>query len=82
MLTIENLKKIEFDSYTCTSDGLPVNGTRRPTVVMFNQTQISADEVNKLIKSGMYEYDNRVVVMTPKQAEFLHDKEDIANAAT
>ena len=71
MLTVSNLKKIEFDACTCTSDGLPVEGTQRPVVVMFNQTQI---EVNELIATGMYEYDNRVVILTPKQAEYLHDK--------
>lgn len=75
MLTPKNLKRIEFDSYTCNSDGNPVKGTKRTVVIMFNVTQISAEEVNQLINNEMYEYDDRVVVLRKEQVKYLHDKE-------
>lgn len=70
-----NLKVIQFTSSMANSDGEPVKGTERNIVVMFNCTQIAAEEVNKLIQSGMYEYDQRVVVLTPTQYNYLKNKE-------
>lgn len=69
-----NLKVIQFKSSVANSDGEPVKGTERDIVVMFNCTQITAEEVNELIQSGMYEYDQRVVVLTFTQYTYLKDK--------
>lgn len=76
MTCIENLKIYETILYTADSDGNPVEGTERPVMVMFNQTQISKEEVEELFNNDMWEYDNRVVPITPKQLAYLQDKED------
>lgn len=75
MLTPANLKVIKFVSYCCTSDGEPIKSTGRDVCVLFNQTQIDEKEVSKLIDNGMYEYDNRVVVLNSSQLKYLADKE-------
>lgn len=74
MLTPKNLKAIAFDTYVCTSDDKPVESTGRHVVVLFNETVIDVDSVNKLIDNGMYEYDSRVIVIDKQQLINLHDK--------
>lgn len=66
--------RIDFEVGCTTSDGKLVNGTEKKVCVLFNKTIISVDEVNKLISSGMYEFDNRIVVTTPTQADNLKTK--------
>ncbi len=74
MLTSENLRKIEFDTYSCTSEGKPIEGTKIHHILIFNRTQISAEEVNSLINADTYAYDNRVVEVREGQLQYLHDK--------
>lgn len=74
MLTPSNLKVIKFTSYCCTSDGIPVENTGRDVCVLFNKTQIDEKEVSKLIDNGMYEYDDRVVILNSNQLKYMGDK--------
>lgn len=67
----DHIKRIDFTIACCNSDGKPVKGTEEELVVMFNDKIISVEEVNKLIDSGMYEYDERVVAITKIQADNL-----------
>ena len=67
----EHIKRIDFTIACCNSDGEPVKGTEKELVVMFNDKIISVEEVHKLIDSGMYEYDERVVTITKIQADNL-----------
>lgn len=76
MIRIENLKVYACTLYTCTSDGQPVKGTGREVRVLFNQTQISEEEVSKLFERDMWEYDPRVTPITKQQLEMLHDKRE------
>lgn len=71
---MKNVMRIDFSTRICNSDGKPVEGTGRDVSILWNETVISTDEVYKLINNGMYEYDSRVVVTTPTQADNLRSK--------
>lgn len=68
---MNNIMRIDFEVGFCASDGRVVKGTQRPVCVLYNKTVITSDEVNELIHSGKYEYDDRIVVTTPRQADNL-----------
>ena len=71
---MKNVKRIDFETGCANSDGKLVKGTERNVSVLFNQTVITSDEVRELIRSGMYEYDSRIIVTTPTQANNLRSK--------
>lgn len=71
---MKNVMRIDFSTRICNSDGEPVEGTGRDVTILFNKTVITGDEVEELIDSGMYEYDNRIVVTTPRQADNLRSR--------
>ena len=71
---MNNVKRIDFEIGCYTSDGELVKGTERAVTVLWNKTVIDNDEVMELIDSGSYEYDNRVVVTTPTQADNLRSR--------
>lgn len=71
---MNNVKRIDFETGCANSDGKLVKGTERTVTILFNQTVITADEVRELIQSGEYEYDNRVIVTTPTQADNLRSR--------
>lgn len=73
---MKNVMRIDFSTSICDSDGEPVEGTGRDVSILWNETVISTDEVYKLINNGMYEYDNRVIVTTPTQADNLRSKKE------
>lgn len=71
---MKNVKRIDFITGCADSNRNLVKGTERKVTVLFNQTVITSDEVRKLIDSDMYEYDNRIIVTTPIQADNLRSK--------
>ena len=71
---MNNVMRIDFEVGCCNSDGKIVAGTKRVVCVLYNTTVIKDEEVRELIRSGMYEYDSRVVVTTPTQADNLRSK--------
>lgn len=71
---MNNVMRIDFETGCANSDGELVKGTERDVSVLYNETVITEDEVIELIHSGRYEYDSRVVVTTPTQADNLKDK--------
>lgn len=71
---MKNVMRIDFEVGCANSDGQIVKGTERNVCILYNKTVITEDEVNRLIHSGMYEYDNRIVVTTPTQADNLRSK--------
>lgn len=71
---MQNVRRIDFQTGMANSDGDLVEGTERDVCILFNKTVISAEEVRDLIESGMYEYDERVVVTTPLQADNLKSR--------
>lgn len=71
---MNNVKRIDFETGCANSDGELVKGTERDVTILFNKTVITDDEVRGLIDSGMYEYDSRVIVTTPIQADNLRSK--------
>ena len=68
---MENIMRVDFISGCCNSNGELVKGTERPVCILYNKTIISTEEVHKLIENSVYEYDERIVVTTPKQADNL-----------
>lgn len=73
---IDNLKVYACVLCTCDSDGKPVKGTEHETMVMFNQTQISEEEVQELFEYDKWEDDPRVVPITREQLKMLQDKKE------
>lgn len=71
---MKNVRRIDFVSGCANSDGELVKGTEREVTILFNQTVITADEVRKLVDSDMYEYDERIIVTTPKRANNLRSR--------
>ena len=71
---MKNVMRIDFETCIANSDGEPVRGTERDVTVLFNRTVIADDEVQELINNGMYEYDNRIIVTTPTQADNLKSR--------
>lgn len=65
---MENIRRHDFESYCCNSDGEPVIKTGDVSVI-YNTDVISEKEVDELIRTGMYEFDSRVVVTTPERAD-------------
>lgn len=68
---MNNIKRMDLVLSCATSDGKPVKGTERLVCILYNKTVISTEEVHKLIENSMYEYDERIAVTTPKQADNL-----------
>lgn len=71
---MENVRRADFQVGLADSHGKPIEDTLRKVVIMWNRVTISDEEALELINSGRYEYDERVVVMTPKQADNLGGK--------
>lgn len=65
MNTNEHIKRISLTTAYCNSD------SKQELVILFNNNIISEEEVNKLINSGMYENDQRIVIMTKLQSDNL-----------
>lgn len=71
---MKNVMRIDFEIGCTNSDGEIVDGTERGVCILYNKTVITNKEVKELINSGMYEYDNRIIVTTPTQADNLRSK--------
>ncbi len=67
---MENIKRVDFDTYVCNSDEKPVALTGHKSVI-YNTDVISDKEVEKLINTGMYNSDPRVITVTQEQADNL-----------
>ena len=73
---MKNVMRIDFAIGCANSDGEIVKGTERGVCILYNKTVITKDEVHRLIDSGEYEWDNRIVVTTPTQADNLRSKKE------
>ncbi len=76
MSNASHVMRIEFETGCANSDGEIIKGTERDVCILYNETVITEDEVIALIHSREYEYDNRVIVTTPIQADNLKDKKE------
>jgi hypothetical protein len=68
MLTSDNIYRIDFKEL--------IGQIQIPHSVIFNITQISEEEVQRLITSGEWDEDARLVELKPLQFKYLQDKED------
>lgn len=71
---MKNVKRIDFNYYLADSDGEPIEGTDTKICLLFNTTVISEEEVRNLIDTGMFDYDNRIIVTTPNRADNLRSR--------
>lgn len=75
---IDNLRTVSVVVGKCTSNGEMVRGTEREVTVLYNRTQITMKEIDEAFKNDTWEFDERLIQVTRKQLEYLHDKvEDI-----
>lgn len=74
MLTVSNLNICKFQTKLVNSYGEPVNETKRSYMYLYNKTQISDEELDKIIKNGTHMYDPRLVEITEEQLKYLNDK--------
>lgn len=63
--------EVHFVRCMANSDGKPIESTDEELTVIFNTNIISVEEVNKLLNTGMYEFDARVVPMSRKRVDYL-----------
>lgn len=68
---MNDVMRMDFTVGMSNSDGERIEETEREVTILWNKTIISNDEIDKLICTGMYEYDPRVIVTTPLQADYL-----------
>ena len=66
---------IGWVSSIANSDGEPVPGTEYEHLVLFNKTQITEEQVGRLIDEDRWERDPRVLEVTREQLKFLRDKD-------
>lgn len=71
-----NLRVVSFESVMTSSSGKPIKGTERSHNLLYNCTQISEEELQKLIDEDSYEFDPRVIDVTDMQLKMLRNKED------
>lgn len=67
MLTSDNIYRIDFEE-EC--GGVTIKHT-----IIYNITQISEEEVQKLITRGEWDEDARLIEVKPLQLKYLQDKE-------
>lgn len=65
---MDNIKRVDFTTHYCNSDGEPIMKADDISVI-YNTDVISEEEVDKLIDTGKYQYDSRVVVTTQERAD-------------
>lgn len=75
MLNPDNLMTIGWVSSIANSDGEPVPGTEREHLVLFNKTQITEEQVGRLIDEDRWKRDQRILEVTREQLKFLRDKD-------
>lgn len=77
MMTLpkSNLRVITFTTRIADSSGRPIPGTERERNLIFNNTQITEDEVHQLIDDAAWEFDDRIVSVHSSQLKYLFDKE-------
>ena len=67
-ITSNNIYRIDFEE--------SFGEIRIPHSVIFNITQISEEEVRKLIILGEWDEDDRLIELKPLQFRYLQDKEN------
>lgn len=72
---IDNLRTVSVVVGKCTSNGEMVKGTEREVTVLYNRTQITMKEIDEAFKNDTWEFDERLIQVTRKQLEYLHDKD-------
>ena len=75
ILPKSNLRILTFVTSMADSYGEPIPGTERERNLIFNCTQITEQEVNKLIDDDAWELDDRIVSVHSSQLKYLFDKE-------
>lgn len=70
-----NIRRKDFEVCMTDSDGEKIRGTESMVSMLYNKNNISEEELDGLIKNGMYQYNSRVIVTTPDRADNMKDPE-------
>lgn len=62
-----DIHRLDYDQAFTTSDGKPL--VNMPGAMLYNQNAISDEDAEQLLKSGAADRDERVIIMTPAQAD-------------
>ena len=68
---MNNISRIDFYTGIFNCSGELISGTKDLVTVLFNPNVISAAKAQSLIRNGRYLKDDRLIVVTPKQADNL-----------
>lgn len=62
-----NIQMIEAVFKQVDSDGVPIDGTERPRMFLYNLEKISAEEVEKVLGHGDYMFETRILEADPER---------------
>lgn len=68
---MDNIKRKDLEIYLHDSEGEKIEETGQNITIIYNDGIISEKEVEQLIKTDRYRYDDRVIIISPQQADNL-----------
>lgn len=68
---MDNIKRKDLEVYMHDSEGEKIDGTGQSITIIYNDVSISEKEVEQLIKTDRYRFDDRIIIVTPQQADNL-----------
>lgn len=68
---MDNIKRKDLEVYMHDSEGEKIDGTGQSITIIYIDVSISEKEVEQLIKTDRYRFDDRVIIVTPQQADNL-----------
>lgn len=71
--TFHHLKGIVVEEALFNSDGDAIDGTERQLVVLYNESRVSIDEVDDILKKGIYDISSKVISIPYEVAINLSD---------
>ena len=68
---MDNIKRKDLEIYLHDSEGEKIEETGQRITIIYNDGIISEKEVEQLIKTDWYRYDDRVIIISTQQADNL-----------
>lgn len=68
---MDNIKRKDLEIYLHDSEGEKIEETGQRITIIYNDGIISEKEVEQLIKTDRYRFDDRIIIVTPQQADNL-----------
>ena len=80
--TFHNLKGVLHSRYNVDASGRPVPDSLQEKVILYNETQVTQEELQQMIRDDSFAFSDRLLVLDKDQAESLVDKEMGTEAST